>query len=365
MTVRVAGAKRRKSQVASQGRTRPLACEDASAGPLRTIPVALRQCGIDPVPVLKEAGLTLRGLDEDANRIPFPTVGRLIARCAELTDTPHFALLMGSNFDLPMLGPVGYLMRNEASVGAALRSLILRHHLHDRGAVPELSALDDRRSGLSYSVYALDTPARGLIEEFGIAIGHRMFKLLCGPRWRPIEVRLAHAPPRETRPYRDHFEAPVRFNATMSMIVLETRWLSSPVVGADPDLHRLLKSLLDTLERRTPRHLTDRVRRVLRTAVLGGTDNAPSIANLFSVSERTLRRRLTAEGAGLQELIAEARRLVAQQLIEESQLPLGDIAAALHYSDISALSRAFRGWTGQSPRAWRRAHLSGHASGRA
>jgi AraC-like DNA-binding protein len=174
-------------------------------------------------------------------------------------------------------------------------------------------------------------------------------------------VRLAHAPPRETRPYRDHFEAPVRFNAAMSMIVFESRWLSSPVNGADPDLHRTLKNLLDAQERQAPRRLTDRVRRVLRTAVQRGTDNAGSISGLFSVSERTLRRRLTAEGASLHELIAEARQLVAQQLIEESHMSLGDIASALHYSDISALSRAFRGWTGLSPREWRRTHLSTRA----
>lgn len=364
MALKVAHAKERKSPLKPQeGRSRSSTQSDVSAGPLRTIPLALRQCGVDPVPVLKEAGLTLRGLDNDANRVPFPTAGRLIARCAELTGAPHFPLLMGANFDLPMLGPVGYLMRNEASFGAALRSLILRHHLHDRGAVPELSTLDDRRSGVSYSVYATDTPALGLIEDFGIAIGHRMFKLLCGPRWRPLEVRLAHAPPRDTRPYRDHFEAPVRFNAAMSMIVFETRWLSSPVDGADPALHRLLKNLLDRLERQAPKRTTDSVRRVLRTAVQRGTANARSVAGLFSVSERTLRRRLTAEGASLHELIAEARQLVAQQLIEESQMPLGDIAVALHYSDISALSRAFRGWTGLSPREWRRTHLFTRAVG--
>jgi AraC-like DNA-binding protein len=148
------------------------------------------------------------------------------------------------------------------------------------------------------------------------------------------------------------------------MIVFEMRWLTEPVIGADPELHRLLQNLFDVLECQSPRRLTDRVRRVLRTAVLGGTANSRNIANLFSVSERTLRRHLTAEGFTLHELIAESRQLVAQQLIEESRLPLGDIAAALHYSDISALSRAFRGWTGLSPREWRRTHLSAHAAGR-
>jgi len=363
MTLKVTHAKRRRSHPPTEGHARSNAKGDVGVGPLRTIPVALRQCGVDPAAALKEAGLTLQAFDNDANRISYSTAGRLMARCAELTGKPHFALLMGANFELPMLGPLGHLMRNEASVGAALRSLIFRLHLHDRGAVADLSALDDRRSGLSYAVCAPDTPARGLIEEFGMTIGHRMLKSLCGPRWCPLEVRLAQAPPRETRPYRDHFEAPVRFNAAMSMIVFETRWLTEPVIGADPELHRLLTSLFDALESQSPRRMTDKIRRVLRTAVLGGTANARSIANLFSVSERTLRRHLTAEGFKLHELIAEARQIVAQQLIGESRLPMGDIASALHYSDTSALSRAFRGWTGLSPREWRRTHPSEHVAG--
>jgi AraC-like DNA-binding protein len=364
MSLKVTRANQRTPETPPEVRTRPGVGGNVGVGPLRTIPVALRQCGVDPAAALKEAGLTLQALHNDANRISFPTAGRLLARCAELSGKPHFALLMGANFELSMLGPLGHLMRNEASVGAALRSLILRLHLHDGGAVPDLSALDAHRSGLSYSVYAPETPAHGLIEEYGITVGHRMLKSLCGPRWRPLEVRLAHAPPRETRPYRDLFEAPVRFNAAMSMIVFETRWLTEPVIGADPDLHRLLAGLFDALESQSPNSLTDRIRRVLRTAVLGGTANARSIAKLFSVSERTLRRHLSAEGFKLHELIAEARQLVAKQLIEESRLPLGDIAVALHYSDISALSRAFRGWTGLSPREWRRTHPSPHAAGR-
>ncbi len=36
-------------------------------------------------------------------------------------------------------------------------------------------------------------------------------------------------------------------------------------------------------------------------------------------------------------------------------MPIGEIAATLHYSRPGAFSRAFKGWTGKTPRQWRAA----------
>jgi len=336
---------------------------DLGVAPLRSIPMALRQCGVDPAPVLASVGLTATAFDDERQRVAFPVLGRLFEACAARTGLPHFGLVAAAHFDLPMLGTLGYLMRNEATIGAALRSLVLHMHLHDRGAVPALMRLTARRSGLSYAVYALDTPMRGMIDDAAMMIVVRIFHTLCGPRWRPLEVRLAHSPPPDARPYREAFDAPVSFDATLSMVVFESRWLDQPVAGADPRLKSQLTDLVAEMERQLPGNLTGRVRRVLRTGVLGGTANTAQVAGMLAMSERTLRRRLMSEGASLNRLIAEARRLAAQQLIEDTRLPLADIALALKYSDASALSRAFRGWTGVAPSQWRSERLSLAAAG--
>lgn len=330
---------------------------DVRVGPLQPIPLALRQCGVEPAVVLSSVGVAPVTFDDDAERIEFPVLGRLLEACAAATGKAHFGLLTGALFELPMLGPLGYLIRNEATVGAALRSLVLHTHLHDRGAVSALTELSSRRSGLSYAVYVRDTPMRGMIDDGAMMIALQIFRTLCGNRWRPLEVRLAHAAPRDPRPYKAAFEAPVRFDAPLSTLVFESRWLDEPVVGADPTLRRMLAELLQTLEQQAPKSLTAKMRRILRTGVLGGTDNAAQVAAMFAMSERTLRRRLASEGESLQALIAEARLLAAQQLIEETTLSLADIALALKYSDASALSRAFRGWTGVAPSRWRSHHV--------
>lgn len=327
---------------------------EVNVAPIAGMMLVLREHGIDPAPLLKAAGMPADVFDDPTRGVSVVHIGRLLEGCVAATGKTHFGLLAGLRFELPMLGVVGYLMRNEATVGAALHTLVLNLRLHDRGAVAGLEHLGDRLVGLTYGVCTPGTPATGLIDDTAVMIGCRILQTLAGPEWRPEEVQLAHGAPAQPRTYLDHFRAPVRFDAPLSMLVFQRKWMDAPVHGADPALLTLLRQLLAQAEAQTATRLTDQVRRVLRTSVLNGTADADHVAALFAISGRSLRRRLAEEGSSLHALVAEARLIVARQLLEETRLPVSEIAAALHYSDLTAFSRAFRGWTGRPPTAWRR-----------
>jgi hypothetical protein len=81
-----------------------------------------------------------------------------------------FGLLAGARFDLGGLGPIGRLMRNEATVGDALRSLVLHLHLHDRGATLLLLAPEPGSALLGYSIYNHDMPAIGQAYDAVVAM---------------------------------------------------------------------------------------------------------------------------------------------------------------------------------------------------
>jgi AraC-like DNA-binding protein len=55
----------------------------------------------------------------------------------------------------------------------------------------------------------------------------------------------------------------------------------------------------------------------------------------------------------LHQLISQTRFELAKQLLENTKVPLSEIASALHYADAAVFSRAFRGWSNTSPREWR------------
>jgi AraC-like DNA-binding protein len=324
------------------------------AGPLLHVPAMLREAGVDPAPVLASAGVEPHWLGDAEHRIPFDTVGRLLDGCVRATGCAHFGLLAGQRLDESALGALGTLVRHGETVGAALRDLVLYLHLHDRGAVPMMLNLGPSRMALGYAIYRRDTPGRVQIVDGALAIVFHILRRLCGPQWRPSEVLFAHRAPTDRAPFSHFFGAPLRFDAEMSAVVFPVRWMAQPIAGADPAVRAALEaSLRDALQRDTD-PLAERVRRALHSSVFAqGQSAAPRIARLFGLHERKLRRLLTEEGASFRQIVGEARLAVAQQLLGDTGLPLPEIASALHYSDVTALSRAFKQWTGQRPAAWR------------
>ncbi len=82
--------------------------------------------------------------------------------------------------------------------------------------------------------------------------------------------------------------------------------------------------------------------------------SSESVARKLSISDRTLRRRLAAEGFSFQEIVSALRYEQAQKALASTQLSIGDIARFLGYSDASNFGHAFRQWSGMSPRQYRK-----------
>lgn len=98
----------------------------------------------------------------------------------------------------------------------------------------------------------------------------------------------------------------------------------------------------------------------LRSLLGGLLDEQISIdtlAQMTGVKSRTLQRRLNDSGTSFTKLLDQVRFEVAAPLICDSDTPLTDIAYDLGFSDPAHFTRAFRRWTGMSPRDYRRAEL--------
>lgn len=327
---------------------------DLRAGPLMHIPALLREFGVEPADVLSRAGIDPRWLADAETRIAFDAVGRLLDACVRATGCAHFGLLVGQRLDGSALGVIGTLSRHCETVDAGLRSLTLYLHLHDRGAVPLLLSLGPARTAIGYAIVEREVPGRTQIVDGALAVVMQILRGLCGPRWQAGEILFAHGAPADTTPYRRFFGAPLRFDAELSAVVFASRWLAQPIPGADPAVRATLEAALQEAARREAGPLAEQVHRaLLSSAFVQGRSTAPRIARQLGLHERQMRRLLAQEGTDFRRIAGAARLAVVQQLLDDTRLPLPDVAAALHYSDVSALSRAFKQWTGQRPAAWR------------
>ena len=93
-----------------------------------------------------------------------------------------------------------------------------------------------------------------------------------------------------------------------------------------------------------------RVRRTLLERIGRQPITAASTARALVVSERTLHRRLAAEGTSLRGLLDETRRELAQEMLDADRQPVKAVASALGFASTRSLHRAYRRWTGTTPR---------------
>ena len=319
-------------------------------GALGVIPPLLRQFGVDPLPVLASAGLEVSAFDLADNTIPYAAFRRVMGECARRSRCEHFGLLVGQAWHLSTLGLLGQLMKNAASVGAALQTGIVYHHLNSQGAVVFLHQRE-ATADFGCAIYHRGSDGTSQICDGVLATLVNHMRELCGPAWVPVEVRLAHAAPADESPYRRLFRCPVRFDAELNALRFPAAWLDQPVAGADPAALRALERQASALSQPD---LIEKLRRSLRVLLLQRVVSGDAVAEMLAMHRRTLNRRLEALGTTFREVLEEVRFEAACQLLSATHLALDDIAAALGYAGVSPFTRAFRRLSGTSPGQWRR-----------
>lgn len=317
------------------------------------VPALLREFDVEPAALLRGAGIDPDALADPENRVPFASVGRLLADASRATGCPHFGLLVGERAGGAVLGLIGQLAQHSRDVRAGLHALIVHFHMHDRGGVAILADRGGREVEFAYLVRTPGTPGTEHIADAAIAIEFQFLRELCGPRWKPTEVVFAHRRPAHTGPYRKFFKAPVRFDTSRSAITFDEKWLREPIAGSDLGERSRLAGIVSTQEASTPSSTTRRVLDVLSHMVVGDRASADQVARVLGTTRRTLHRRLADEDTTFAALRESVRSALARQLLRDTRMSLAEIAATLDYSEAAAFSRAFKGWTGVAPSAFR------------
>jgi AraC-like DNA-binding protein len=171
-----------------------------------------------------------------------------------------------------------------------------------------------------------------------------------------LEVHFIHARPAHERAYEDTFGAPVRFHMPRSGILVAARWLDRPMPHSRPDVLAVVEHALGRLVDAKSPGIRGRVASIVTAQLPTGRMSMGSVAREMRMSVSTLARRLGDEGARFGEIVDGTRRTMADTLLRRPQRSVGEIAALVGFSHVSAFHTAFRRWTGMSPTDYR-AHL--------
>jgi len=319
---------------------------------MQAVPRVLKALRFDPGEVLAEVGIDARLFEDADNLIRDDLVGPMLCHCAARTRCGDFALRVGRHARLASLGLVGALAGSSPDVGTALRTLSRFLSLNDGASIVSVS-VEGEFSSLNYAIYEPGIEGTSQVYQMVSAVACNVLRDLCDPKWAATEVQLPFRRPGDVRPFRDFFRAPLRFDSHRMALVFPSRWLDHPLRSADAELHAALSAQAAAFEALASPDLPSQVRRVMRNLLLESKGSIESVARNFSMHRRTLDRHLDASGASFRTLADGVRFEVACQLLRDTTMSVGEIAASLHYGDTSAFVHAFRRWSGRTPTQWR------------
>lgn len=305
--------------------------------------------GLDRKRLLADAELdeaTL--LDRDA-RVPIRCQIALGEAIIAARPSVNLGLVLLQRMQPGMLGALGYALSSSRTMRQALTTFtryqgFLTDAARWRWLDTETLTVDvcDELEGIGHPVEAC--------VGMWVVLGRR----LSGVAWAPRQLSFRHAPLGDPREHAALFGVEPRFEAERDSLVFDSATLELPITGAPLGLRAPLLELLEArLERPSEPELVSRLRELLRRELHRGINKA-EVARALGMSPRTLARRLQAVDTSYASVLDDTRRALALELLEDPQLAVYELAFLLGYSEPSTFHRAFRRWTGASPRAWRR-----------
>ena len=307
----------------------------------------------DVHPLISSLGIDLSRIDVPGARYPTAMMIDLTHALLDRTGDDCIGLSIGCHVRPTTFHALGYAWLASASLLGAFKRLARYDQIVSTADIITVAPGND-----SYSL--VFTHRSDSIEARPVGIDCLFMALITMCRWigepntAPIEVHLKHASYDRAGDYVTAFGAPVVFEAEQNCLIFDRKTVEHPVTGSNMELaginDRLVENYLATLE---PSTVTRNVRELLMQLLPSGDATQDRVASRMNRSCSSLQRDLRSEGTSFSDVREDTRQSLAKGYIRNGEISLQEVAFLLGFSDQSNFSRAFRRWTGKSPKDWR------------
>ena len=312
---------------------------------------ALDEYGIDFRALARRAGIDPDLAARPNARDASTRMQRLWALAAKESGDPLFGLRVGSHARPAMFHALGLGIMSSSSIVDALRRIERYSGVvstNGRLVVVErddLVCLESRPAPGSFA----PTP-----ETFDALVVRcaDCWSVFAGPSAVPSKIVLPRPAPRAP-PRRIARRSVARSSSTRDHLSMafDADHAAAPVLGRQSDARGRSgspgRALPGAVE---PDSAAARVRALLMKAMPSGRIDQDVIARALNQSTSTLQRRLRDEGTTYLHLLDATRKDLALEYLREGRHSLADITFLLGFADQSNFTRAFRRWTGKTPR---------------
>lgn len=309
--------------------------------------------GVDTAALLRDAGIARAALDDPARRFSIDEVSLLWERAVARSGKPTLGLNRELAAAYGKLGVVGYAMMACPTLLAALERMRCYLKVISSAATFELREAPEG-CWFEFGHAGGERPVPRQRSEFGVLTMLCFCSWITGRELSAVAVEFTDPHPGDASVHEQVFGCPVRFSQVANRALLRHADLALPLSARDAGLAALQGRLVeDELERLEAAPTSQRVLRLLASRLPGAEPRRDEVAAALGMSERTLQRRLQAEGSSFQQLLDDTRRELAQHYLRKPRTSLQRVAELLGFEDQSNLFRACKRWFGESPGRYR------------
>ena len=317
---------------------------------------ALQEQGIDPTGLFREIGLDIAEYQANPfKRVPVTKSDRFFELAMERSGDPCFGLEVAN-----YINPASYQQYGVGLLYSAnLRDFLSRYARFSSfmTTLYEIEFVDEFNNAMLVLKPQAELSASAFqFDQDAYAAAVLKFLRICyRPDYNPLKVDMAWKPPEEHRHrYKDIFQCEVNFGAELTRIHFDYYELETKFPASNIELAREHdKVVVEFLSKTAKVDLRYQVYSKLIEMLPTGQCTRDDVASALNMSTSAFHTKLKKEGVNFQELLDETRISLAKSYVKRHDISLTEIAFLLGYTNSSNFSRAFKNWTGETPRAYR------------
>jgi AraC-like DNA-binding protein len=286
--------------------------------------------------------------------VPLQAAFQLLENLARQSNNEAFGLQFGESLPANVTGALAYVTLNAPDLRTFCKDTVRFLGLVAYGYTARFEE-GDSLSHIVYEIPHLHGPRVQFIDMICAASAMRL-RHVAQSTDLEVHFDVERPAPKDPSEFHRVLGRNVRYGLFSNRVGIDTKLLSKPLPAADPHLYRIVRQhaeeRIEKLEK--TQNLVYCVTDYIADALKHGDATLPEAANSLGMSSRALQRELDKANTTFRDLVEETRKSLARHFLYDTSLPLTEIAFMLGFSELSAFSRAARGWFGVSPRELRK-----------
>lgn len=317
----------------------------------------LKQIGSPTDRLLQQANLPISALADPEALIPLYQSFTFLEQAARLEGIETLGVLAAQHTPVVQMGTFGKLVCQSLTLYDLLQTITRLQPLYNSGAQVWLTR-EGEQIWLNHQYHCPARTENRQAQYYALQLYLNVFPLLMGEKWKLDKLQIQASPVKGLADLALFSNIPIDFNHSHNAIGFSASLLSLPLKPSVTSSILPSPSDIEALQSSAPAtDFLDALQQLIRSLVQDGYPSLNLVATAAEMSTRSLQRRLMQNGVTYSHLVDQVRFEIAVNLLKDPRIKLIEIVSELGFTDAANFTRAFKRWTGVSPREFRRLHL--------